>query len=34
MRRLGNLLEGLSVIALLPLLLGVFALYAQLLGAF
>jgi hypothetical protein len=34
LRRLGNLLEALAVIALLPLLLGVFAVYADLLGTF
>jgi hypothetical protein len=34
LRRIGNLLEALAVIALLPLLLGVFAVYADLLGTF
>jgi len=34
LRRFGNLLEALSVIALLPLLLGIFDVYADLLGTF
>lgn len=34
LRRLGNVLESLAVIALVPLLLGVFGVYEQLLGAF
>jgi hypothetical protein len=34
LRRIGNLLEALAVIALLPLLLGVFAIYTDLLGTF
>jgi hypothetical protein len=34
LRRLGNFLEALSVIALLPLLLGIFDVYADLLGTF
>ncbi|TFC95938.1 MULTISPECIES: EsaB/YukD family protein [Cryobacterium] len=34
LRRFGNFVEGLAVVALLPLLLGVFAVYAQLLGTF
>lgn len=34
LRRLGNVLESLAVVALVPLLLGVFGVYDQLLGAF
>ena len=34
LRRLGNLVEAVAMIAVIPLLLGVFGVYADLLGAF
>jgi hypothetical protein len=34
LRRIGNVIEALSVIALIPLLLGMFGIFSDLLGAF